>query len=148
MSQISLLMLFSSEKKIFSWTYLLKKTPRNIKILIFPVWNKILKTWDTLFEIIQTEISCSKIYFNFLLTRKAGASRNNIEKEPQKPWPKLKKYILNIYWEGQHNTLISKNIYIYKNEWISLNEKKNWKWLSSNSLKVNEIRNSQLLRWC
>ena len=31
---------------LFSWTYLLKKTPWRTKILISSVWNKILKTWD------------------------------------------------------------------------------------------------------
>ena len=39
---------FLSEKDLFSWTYLLKKTPRRTKILISLVWNKILKIWNTL----------------------------------------------------------------------------------------------------
>ena len=30
---------FSPEKEVFSWTYLLRKTPRRTKILIFLVWN-------------------------------------------------------------------------------------------------------------
>ena len=36
-----------------------------------------------------------KNYFNFFfffLSQEAGTSGNNIEKEPQKPHPKLKKY--------------------------------------------------------
>ena len=39
---------FFSEKDLFSWAYLLKKTPWRTKILISPVWNKILKIWNTL----------------------------------------------------------------------------------------------------
>ena len=31
--------------------------------------------------------------FNFFLPQEAGASRNDIEKKPQKPHPKLKKYV-------------------------------------------------------
>ena len=43
-------MLLSSDKELFRWTYLLKKTPWRTKVLISPVWNKILKIWDTFFE--------------------------------------------------------------------------------------------------
>ena len=39
---------------------LLKNTPRIRKLLISPVWNKILKIWDTLFELINVEVQCSK----------------------------------------------------------------------------------------
>ena len=36
--------------------------------------------------------------FQEFLLQEAGTSGNNIEKEPQKPYPKLQKiYILNIY---------------------------------------------------
>ena len=42
------------------------------KILISLIWNKILNIWTTLFEFIQT-------------------FGNGIEREPQKPSPKLKK---------------------------------------------------------
>ena len=34
--------------------------------------------------------------FQYFLSQEAGASGNNIEKEPQKPYSNLKKYILNI----------------------------------------------------
>ena len=47
-------------------------------------WNKIWKIWDTLFELKQIEV--------FIL-QEAAASGNNIEKESQKPRPKLKIYI-------------------------------------------------------
>ena len=93
MSQISPLMFFSSEKEIFSRTYLLKKTPRRTKILISPVWNKILKIWDILFELIQIEVQCSKNYFNIFLLQEAGAFG--------KPTPKIEKicmtYIPRVY---------------------------------------------------
>ena len=61
-----------------------------ILILIFPVWNKILKIWDILLELMQVEVKCSKNNFKFFLTQEAGASVNNKEKE--KPYPKLKIY--------------------------------------------------------
>ena len=35
--------------------------------------------------------------FNFFLPQEAGASRNDIEKKPQKPHPKLKKYVCYIF---------------------------------------------------
>ena len=63
------------------------------KILISPVSNKILKISDTLFELIQIQIQCSINYFKTFLPQEAGAVENNIEKEPQKPRPKLKKYL-------------------------------------------------------
>ena len=47
-------------------------------------WNKIWKIWDTFFELKQIEV--------FIL-QETAASGNNIEKESQKPRPKLKIYI-------------------------------------------------------
>ena len=64
--------IFFSGKELFSWTYLSKKTPRRTKILIFPVWNKILKIWSTLFEIIQIEVQHSKMYFKIFYDMKLG----------------------------------------------------------------------------
>ena len=63
MFQISPLMFFSSEKQLYSWTCLVKKTPLRTKILISPVWNKIFKMWDILFELINIEVQCSKNEF-------------------------------------------------------------------------------------
>ena len=40
-----------------------------------------------------------KLFEKFFLAQEAGASGNNIEKESQKPHPKLKMYILNFYRE-------------------------------------------------
>ena len=60
-------------------------------MLIFPV---------TLFELIEIEIQCSKNYFKLSLSQEAGASGNNIEKEPKKATPKIEKiYISNIHSE-------------------------------------------------
>ena len=39
------------------------------------------------------EVEWIKRYFNFALTKGAGASGNNLEKELQKPCSKLKKYV-------------------------------------------------------
>ena len=127
MSQISPLMSFSSKKEFFSWTYLLKKTPWRTKILISPVWNKILKVWDTHFALIQIEVQCCKNYFKIFLPQEAGAFGNNIEKEPQKPPRKLKKIcILHIYREYllclQSNTSRS----FYKNVLILYNNHSNF----------------------
>ena len=76
-------MLFSSEKRLFSWAYLLKKTPQRTKILIYPVWNKILEIWDTLLKLINVEGQCSKNCFKIFLQQDAGAFGNDIGKEPQ-----------------------------------------------------------------
>ena len=49
------------------------------------------------------EVRYTKNYFKIPLSQEVGASGSNIEKEPQKPQPKLRKYIyiyiLNIYRE-------------------------------------------------
>ena len=41
----------------------------------------------------QIEVQCIKNYFKIFSSQEAGASRNNIEKEPQKPCPNLKIHI-------------------------------------------------------
>ena len=61
---------FSEEKELFSGTYLLKRTPWGTKILMLPVWSKILKIRDTLFELIEIELQCSKNYFKISLSQK------------------------------------------------------------------------------
>ena len=69
-------------------------------MLISPVWNKTLKIWDTLFELINIKYKAAKINSNFFLLQEAGAFWNNI-KEPQKTRPKLKNmyitYLLRIF---------------------------------------------------
>ena len=55
------------------------------------VWNKILKIWDTLFELVNIEVCImqQKLFQNFF-QQEAGDFGNNIGKELQKPCPKLK----------------------------------------------------------
>ena len=48
--------------------------------------------WDALFEFIQIEVQCIKNYFKISLSEETGASGNNIEKELEKPCPKMKNY--------------------------------------------------------
>ena len=59
----------------------------------------ILKKRDTL-ELIKIEAKFSKNYFKTFLPPEAGAFENNIEEEPQKPRPKLKKYVDYIFTEN------------------------------------------------
>ena len=74
-------------------------TEKDAKILASPVWNRILKIWDTLFELINIctmeqnaiQYDAAILVQNFF-TKKAGTFGNNV-KEPHKPRPKLK----NIY---------------------------------------------------
>ena len=76
--------------------YLLKKTLQRTKKIVSPVWNKILKIWDTYFELIQIEVQCSKNYFSFFLPQEAWAFGNN-RKGTTKATPKIKKYVYCIY---------------------------------------------------
>ena len=96
-------MFFPSEKELFSWTYLQKKkTPPRTKVLISSVWNKILKTWETLSELIEIQVQCIKNYFKFFYHKKLELLEitYNIEKESQMLRPKLKKYVYYIFAEN------------------------------------------------
>ena len=74
-----------------------KKDTTKEKILIPPVWYKILKIWDEMFELINIEVPCGQKLGHFFLKQQAGAFGNNIGKEPQKPRPKLKNmYVIYI----------------------------------------------------
>ena len=61
---------------------------------------KVLKIWDTLFELINIEFNAGKLVRNFL-QQEAGAFGNNIGNKPQKPRQKLKNiyimYLLRIF---------------------------------------------------
>ena len=99
MSQISLLMLFWSEKELFSWTYLLKKTPQWTKILISPVWNKILKIWDA-FWAHTNRSTTPKKYFNFFYHKKLELLEiigKRISKNHVKNWKKSIWYSYRVY---------------------------------------------------
>ena len=106
MSQISPLFL-SSEKELFSWTYLLKKTTRRTKILISPVWNKIFKIWEILYELIQLDVQCSKNYFNFFLPQEAGAFGNS-RNGTVKAMPKIEKICI-LYICREHLLCLQSN---------------------------------------
>ena len=51
-------------------------------------------------ELIQKEVQCRENHFKKFLPQEAGAFGNNIEKEPQKPHPKLKKYVYYMFTEN------------------------------------------------
>ena len=98
-SQIPALMFVFSGKRAFQSNISTKKDTKKDKLLIYPVWNMILKIWDTLFELIQIEVQCTKNYFKISLLQEAVASGNNIKMELQKSHPKLKNiYIKFLYW--------------------------------------------------
>ena len=60
-----------------------------------------LNIWDTLFELTQLELQCSKNYFKFFIPQEIGALGNKVEKEPQKPPSKIEKiYVYYIFTEG------------------------------------------------
>ena len=59
------------------------------KNIRFPVRKKILKIWDTLFELVQIELQYSKKYFKISLPQEAGASGSTIKNT----------YTFNIYRE-------------------------------------------------
>ena len=48
----------------------------------------------------KQKYNAEKNYFKILLPQGAGAFGNSIEKEPQKPRPKLKKYVSYIFTEN------------------------------------------------
>ena len=54
-------------------------------------------TKDTLFELRQIEIQYTKNYFKISFFQEAGATENNIGKEPQKSRQKLRKYRYEIF---------------------------------------------------
>ena len=68
--------------------------------MISSVWNKILKLWSMLFELIQIEVQCSKNCYKNFLSQEAGVNGNILEKEPQKPHTKLEKYVYYIFTEN------------------------------------------------
>ena len=82
-----------SRTQIFSKIYKLKDTTKDKNINISNLKKDFKNLRHTFWALIQTEVQCSKYYFNIFLPQEAGAFGNNIQKEPQKPQPKLKKYV-------------------------------------------------------
>ena len=72
---------FFVRKEDFELNISTKKDTTKDKILASPVWNKILKIWDTLFEPINIEVQCSKNWFKIFLQHEVGAFGNSIGKE-------------------------------------------------------------------
>ena len=99
MSQISLLMYYLSEKELFSWPYLLKKTPRKTKILISPIWNKILKIWDIKSWAHKYRSTMQQELAQNFFTTGSWSFWKYIGKEPQNHAQDWKICILYIYWE-------------------------------------------------
>ena len=88
-------------------------------MLIYPAWYKILKIWQIPFELIEIEVQCSKNYFKILLPQEAGGFGNNIEKEPQKLHPNLKKCLYYLFTQNVYSAcnlmqvvVFSKNVLI------------------------------------
>ena len=48
----------------------------------------------------EIEVQCSNSYFKTFLPQQTGAFGNNMEKEPQKPRQKIKKYVYYIFTEN------------------------------------------------
>ena len=81
-----------------------KDTTKGKKINI-PVWNKILKIWDTFFEFKYRSTMQQKLVQIFL-HHETGAFGNNIGKEPSRPRPKLKNmYIFTENICSAHNPM-------------------------------------------
>ena len=70
-------MIFSPKKEFFIWTYLLKKDTTKNKILISPVLSKILKIWDTRFQLIQIQVHYNKNHFKIFL-KKERPQKNEV----------------------------------------------------------------------
>ena len=100
MAQILPVVFFSSEKEIFSWTYLLKKTPEEIKYWYLQI-EIISKDLRHTFWAHTNRITVQQnLFLKFFLPQEAGAFGNNIKKERQKPRPSLQKYVYKILTEN------------------------------------------------
>ena len=74
----------------------MKKDTTKDKIIISSLKGD-FKTLRHYFQLIEIEVQCSKNYFKISLSQEAEASRNNIEKEPQKPRLKLEQIYIYIF---------------------------------------------------
>ena len=78
-------------------------------------------------ELIQKEVQCRENHFKKFLPQEAGAFGNNIEKEPQKPQPKLKKYVYYIFTENNCSARNPMQVVVfYKNVLILQNKDSNF----------------------
>ena len=112
-----------SERKLFSWTYLLKNKPRRTKILISPIWNKTLKVWDTLFELIQIEAQCNKNYFKCFLITRSNKEKEQQRKGTAKATSKYEKYVYYIFTENVCATCSPIQVSVFLQKCIKFREK-------------------------
>ena len=89
-----------SWEKLFSWKYLLKKTPRRAKQLISLVLNKILKIWDALLELINMKVQCSKNWSKIFFTRRTWSFWKWHRKGTAKATSKIEKFVYYIFTEN------------------------------------------------
>ena len=79
---------------LFSWTDLLNNTPWRTKILIFPVWNKIFKIWDTFWAHANRSTMQQKLFQNVFTTRSWSFWKRNRKSHAQN-W----KNIYSKFWQ-------------------------------------------------
>ena len=84
MSQIPPQFFFRLKNYFLFWKCRTKMTPRYTKILTSPVWNLILRIWDTCFELMQIETLCNKNYFKIFSYFKVEGLEKNIDLEQWK----------------------------------------------------------------
>ena len=76
--------------------------------------------------------------FHFFFTTRSGAFGNNLEKEPQKPRQKLKKYVYYIFTENICSACNTKQVVVFcKNVLILQNNDSNF--LTHNTLPIKNL---------
>ena len=76
-------------------------TLRKGKILILPVRNRIIKAWDTVFELMQIEAQCNKNHFTFFCYVKLELRKGTLTWNKKCSCPKLTKNdksFLSVIW--------------------------------------------------
>ena len=86
-------MMFSHQKGSFLVQHIYRKRHQEGQKYKNLQYEIRFKKSDTHFELIQIEVQCYKNYFEIFLPQKVGAFGSYIEKEPQRPRPKLKKCV-------------------------------------------------------
>ena len=92
-------------------------------LLISPIWNKTLKVWDTLFELIQIEAQCSKNYFKFFLTTRSYSFWKQQRKGTAKATSKYEKYVYYIFTENICSTCSPIQVSVFLQKCINFREK-------------------------
>ena len=119
LSQISSRVFFSLEKLLFIWKCWTEMTSLWTKVLISPVWNKIFKIWDAIFQVDANR--CSKCYFIIFLWCKIGASEKNIDLEQEKTTPKISNNNKEIFLRIFDLSRIQSKLQVFSNtSWICI----------------------------